>query len=419
MAVPVKDKEILRELGKKYREIAELPVQKETIALWKALNELKPKRPMVLIDQLPWHELNGGGELTLKTENPYCREVELYMRQDLYKWEHFRVDMVIEPVLRSPLALEKWNFGIDIKDEQAVTDEANNVKGHLYTDQLKEEEDLQKIKDPVIKLNREKTQERYEIMQDIFKGIIEVRKEGVQIAFPAWDVIVMLRGAENLLMDLALRPEFMHKTIARFLDAYLALLDQYEKQGLLGYGFRTVHCSGSYTDKLPVFIEKFPGKDFDPEKPKARDNWTFGMAQIFSTASPAMHDEFEIEYAKKWFAKFGLGYYGCCEPLDKKIDIIRKLPNVRKISISPWADVKNAAEHIGKDYVVSRKSSPAFFSRGSFEIEAIAADTRDVIAACKKSSSPVEFILKDISTVAYKPERLTEWAETVMNIVKN
>ena len=301
--VSSKDKEILRELGKKYREIAELPVQKETISLWKALNGLKPKRPMVLIDQLPWHELKASGELTLQTEDPFCRELELYMRQDMYKWEHFRVDMVIEPVLRSSLVIEKWNFGMDIKDEQAVTDTNNNVKGHLYSDQLKEEEDLEKIKVPVIKLNKEKTEKRYETMQDIFKGIIEVRKEGAQFAFPVWDVIVMLRGAENLLLDLALRPEFMHKTISRFSDAYLSMLDQFEKQGLLGYGFRTVHCTGSYTDKLPVFIEKFPGKDFDPEKPKAKDNWTFGMAQIFSTASPAMHDEFEIEYAKKWFSR--------------------------------------------------------------------------------------------------------------------
>jgi len=420
MAVPVKDKEILRELGKKYREIGELPVQKETISLWKAINSLKPERPMVMIDQLPWHELNAEGELTLKTSDPFCQNIETRLRRELYKWKHFRVDMVIEPVLRSAPVVEGWDFGLKIQEEEkAVTDVNNDVVGHFYKDQLKEEQDIQKIKNPNIRLNREQTEKNFETMKEIFNDVIEVRKEGIMYGFPVWDVIVMLRGAGELLLDMALRPEFMHKIISRFSEAYLVGLDQLEAQGLLGYGFRTIHCSGAHTNELPSFIEKFSGTGFDPSKPKAKDTWTFGMAQIFSTASPAMHDEFEIEYAKKWFAKFGLGYYGCCEPLDKKIDIIRKLPNVRKISISPWADVKNAAEHIGKDYVVSRKSSPAFFSRGSFEIEAIAADTRDVIAACKKSSSPVEFILKDISTVAYKPERLTQWAETVMNIVKS
>ena len=413
-----KDKEILRELGKKYREIAELPVQKETIALWKAINSLKPVRPMVIIDQLPWHELNGEGELTLKTKDSFCQNIELQLRRELYKWNHFKADMVIEPVMRSFPVIDGWNFGIKVEEqEKAVTDANNDVVGHFYNDQLKEEEDIQKIKNPSIKMNKVETEKNFEKLQEIFKDVIEVRKAGILYGFPVWDVIVMLRGAGELLLDMALRPEFMHKIISRFSEAYLAGLDQMEEQGLLGYGFRNVHCSGAHTNELPSFTEKYTGKDFDPAKPKAKDTWTFGMAQIFSTASPAMHDEFEIEYAKKWYERFGMVYYGCCEPLDKKIDIIRKLPNVRKISISPWADVKNAAEQIGKDYVISRKSSPAFFSRGNFEIDAIIKDTKDVMADCKQNGTPVEFILKDLSTVNYELKRLTEWEETVMKIV--
>ena len=419
ISISAQDKGILRELGKKYREIAELPVQKETITLWKAINSLKPVRPMVMIDQLPWHDLNAEGELTLKTSDPFCRNIETKLRRELYKWKHFRTDMVIEPVLRSSPVVEGWDFGIKVKEtEKAVTDVNNDVVGHFYNDQIKEEEDIQKIKNPAIRLNKEKTEKDFETMQEIFTGVIEVKKEGIMYGFPVWDVIVMLRGAGELLLDMALRPEFMHKIISRFSEAYLAGLDQLETQGLLGYGFRTIHCSGAHTNELPSFLEKFIGTGFDPAKPRAKDTWTFGMAQIFSTASPAMHDEFEIEYAKKWYERFGLVYYGCCEPLDKKIGVIRKLPNVRKISISPWADVKNATEQIGKDYVISRKSSPAFFSRGNFELDAIIKDTKDVITDCKKNGTPVEFILKDLSTVNYEPKRLTEWADTVMKIVK-
>ncbi len=43
---------------------------------------------------------------------------------------------------------------------------------------------------------------------------------------------------------------------------------------------------------------------------------------------------------------FGLGYYGCCEPLHHKIDLIRALPDVRKISMSPFVDVETGAEAI-------------------------------------------------------------------------
>ena len=72
-----------------------------------------------------------------------------------------------------------------------------------------------------------------------------------------------------------------------------------------------------------------------------------------------MHEEFDIEYAREYFDGFGLVYYGCCEPLDRKIDIVRKLPNLRKISITPWADVKRAAEQMGSDFVMARKPNPA------------------------------------------------------------
>lgn len=47
---------------------------------------------------------------------------------------------------------------------------------------------------------------------------------------------------------------------------------------------------------------------------------------------------------KKWLEKFGLTYYGCCEPLHNKIEILQQVKNLRKISISPRADIKIAAK---------------------------------------------------------------------------
>ncbi|MGB9596602.1 MAG: hypothetical protein ACPL7B_10015, partial [Candidatus Poribacteria bacterium] len=173
-----------------------------------------------------------------------------------------------------------------------------------------------------------------------------------------------------------------------------------------------VHCTGAFTDELPA-----PG--FDPNKPRAKDNWTFGMAQIFSTVSPAMHKEFEINYAKKWYERFGLGYYGCCEPLDEKIDIIRELPHVRKISMSPWVDIERGAERIGSDFVFSRKPTPAFLAWDIWKPEEVEKDLQDTKEMCKRYNCPLEFILKDISTVNYQPQRLWEWADIAMKVVKD
>ena len=41
---------------------------------------------------------------------------------------------------------------------------------------------------------------------------------------------------------------------------------------------------------------------------------------------------------------------GCCDPLDGKMKEVRMLPNVRKISMSPWVNQDRGAAAIGRDY---------------------------------------------------------------------
>jgi hypothetical protein len=64
----------------------------------------------------------------------------------------------------------------------------------------------------------------------------------------------------------------------------------------------------------------------------------FGLAQMFSTVSPRMFKEFEVDYASRICERFGLVYYGCCDPLDGKMTQVRQIPNVRKVSMSPWTN---------------------------------------------------------------------------------
>ena len=53
---------IIRDLAARMAEIAALPVQEEKRALWRQLNALKPARPMVMIDQVCWNEMNLDDE---------------------------------------------------------------------------------------------------------------------------------------------------------------------------------------------------------------------------------------------------------------------------------------------------------------------------------------------------------------------
>jgi hypothetical protein len=95
---------------------------------------------------------------------------------------------------------------------------------------------------------------------------------------------------------------------------------------------------------------------------------------------------------------------------------VRMIPNVRKISMSPWADQERGAAEIGRRYVFSRKPNPAFLAGSSFDPARVRADLDTTRSVCKKSGSPLEFILKDISTVGYEPRRLFQWARIAMEV---
>lgn len=410
MTISHQDREILRGLAAQVAEIAALPIQEETRNLWKALNGLKPIRPMVLIDQIPWHEMDHEGELVLQTEDEFCRNLETGLRRRLYTWKHMRADMVMEPFLDLPKVIRGADFGISAKEELAVTDPRNDVVGHRYFDQLRSEEDLQKIRPPQVILDVAATARTEQIAQEIFDGLLSVRMHGIFPWANLWDWIIEWRGVEDVLLDLLDRPAFIHALMMRITDFQLDLVDQLEALGLLGYGQTTIHCSGAYTDELPA-----PG--FDSAHPRAKDLWTCGMAQIFATVSPAMHQEFELNYANRLYDRFGLVYYGCCEPLHAKIGVVEKIPHLRKISISPWADVERSAREIGGRFVVSRKPNPAFLAGPSWDPGIAEADLRETLRYCQLYGSPVEFILKDISTVCYEPKRLWEWADLAMRIV--
>ena len=211
-------------------------------------------------------------------------------------------------------------------------------------------------------------------------------------------------------MDLVMRPEMVHRAMDRLVNAYLCGLDQYEELNLLSLNNHNVRIGSGglgYTDELPQ-------PDFDPEHVRPIDLWGNATPQIFSDVSPEMHVEFALQYERRWLDRFGLTYYGCCEPLDRKVDILKSVPNLRKISMSPWVDVDAAVKNVGDQYVFSHKPNPAVFAEDIWNPEEARQQLVEVLD--KAQDCVVEVIMKDISTVRYQPQRLWEWADIAVEV---
>ncbi len=400
---------LLRELAAQVAEIAALPVQEEKRALWRRLNAREAVRPMVMADQVCWNEMDVDGALTLRCADPECRAYEDELRRTLYQWEHFPVDMVVEPFIRVPKAITNTGFGVVVQEETAVMDATSAVVGHRFFNQFQTEDDLEKIQTPRIHHDVAETARRLALAHEVFDGVLEVRSWGADPYLSLWDPISTWMGVQNALYALIEQPDLMHGLVGRMTDGYLSMLDQLEEQGLLCGPQSLIHCTGAYTDELPA-----PG--YDPDRPRTKDLWMFGLAQMFSTVSPQMFKEFEVDYASRICERFGLVYYGCCDPLDGKMAEVRMIPNVRKVSMSPWVNQERGAEEIGGQYVYSRKPNPAFLAESAFDEDLVRRDLLATRQVCEKHGCPLELILKDISTVRYEPQRLWRWAEIAMEV---
>lgn len=408
------EKSVLRRLGEEIGQIASLPVHKEKTSLWASLNDLKSVRPMVWINEIPWHEMNVNDELTIKTKNLWARELERKLRREIYQWNHLRADMVVNNFLECPLALNSTDFGIIEDVDIAKTDEKSDIYSRHFKIQIKEPKDIDKIKMPEISHDKLTTEVVYVTMQELFKDIIPVKKIAqTHIWFTPWDYLIRWWGVEEAMLDLVLRPDMVNAAVERMVEAWTVELDQFVAKNLLSLDNNNTRIgSGGYG-----YTDNLPGNKFDPDHVKPHNMWGCSNAQIFSQVSPEMHWEFALKHEMRWLEKWGLTYYGCCEPLDNKIEILRKIPNLRKISVSPWAKLDTIAREVGNKYVLSIKPSPAIFAGESWN-PAYARKHLEETIEKTHGVCHVEFIMKDISTVSYHPQRLWEWEKIAMDIVQ-
>ncbi|MEI7883893.1 MAG: hypothetical protein WCI30_00910 [Clostridia bacterium] len=402
------DKEIMYTLASRLAEIAAEPLNLHKKKEWIVHNAMGKTSPRVVVfPENSWHEIIP--EQSLQIEDEFLRAIERDLREKIYHWEHFKDDMVFEPIYRMRAVYDD-HFEWGMKPEKKYS----GVQGGAYemVATLKTEDDFQRM--AALSHNWDfddaETQRRQELLTDIFKDTLQVKP---CIPFYTSSMIfqlVPLYGLTELMMDLVLKPEHIHKIMEFMSNSLLHAFKKLETEKRIisnNNGIFLPSGSLGYTDELKLEEAEGPFS--------LQDLWGFADTQEFTDVSPAMWREFVWPYQKKLLKEFGLVYYGCCEKLDKKYEDILALPNIRKISVSPWSDIHIAAEKIGRKAIYCRKFSPAEVIYG-FEETKIKSSTKELLEVSKDCN--LEIILKDLHTCDYKPENITRWIEVVQSECK-
>jgi hypothetical protein len=258
---------------------------------------------------------------------------------------------------------------------------------------------------PVLTHKQQATEYSFAAMCELYRNIMPVKKVGqTHIWFTPWDYLIRWWGIEAAMMDMYERPNLVHAAVERMVDAWMVELDQFVAQNLLSLDCDNTRIgSGGYG-----YTSDLPGADYDPQHVKPQNMWGCSNAQIFSEVSPKFHWEFALEHDIRWLSRWGLNYYGCCEPLCRKAELLQRIPNLRKVSVTPWCRTERAVQTIGPHWVMSRKPNPAVFAEDRWNPERARREIRDFLDQAK--GCHVELIMKDISTVRRDPQRLWEWA---------
>lgn len=406
-----KDTQVLRDLAAQYMEFAVSRQQEEKQKLWIAHNTGCGQRPMVLIDQIPWYEMDVDGSLKCQIEDPYWRGVECELRQKLYQYRHMPADMLLPPYMLIPHNLvdpDFRTFSVVVDENIAKTEEANSVVSHEYHNQIQSMDDLQKIKATKLEADQQKDAEAMETARRVFDGIAPVYWQGVILHSGLWDTISQWLSVEECYYALLDQPELLHAMMDRMTNIALDWIQQGNEQGLFDVAGSLCHCSHTITKPFGQGMEDRPGT--------SHNSWTFGLAQLFTSVSPDVTREFELPYVKRIFEQFGDVYYGCCEKLDDRLDIIGEMPNVRKVSCSPWSDPWRFAQKLPEGLIMSNKPNPALVACGN--LEGMKEELKNTMAAARANNRTLEMILKDNSSVHGHPEYLWEFSKMALELVE-
>lgn len=405
--LPPKDLDILRRLGERKRAIAEDPVNVERRQAWYALDAGRDDRVMVLAEHGGVRDARRPvGDDQLTCSDPWAREIELSLRSTLYLFDVLRDDHVVEPFMSANWKIDKGNYGVEVVMHQGG--DSQHMGSRTWDAPIQDlDRDFGKLRPRHFTVDRAATQTNIERLSAVFEGILPVRIRGIQqwTFGMTWQVIELI-GLEGLMIAMYDNPDGLHRLMAFLRDDHLAFARWLQDERLLALNNENDYIgSGSmgYTRDLPR-----------PARPagapvETRDLWVLLESQETVGVGPDLFETFVFPYQLRIAEEFGKVYYGCCEPVHSRWHILQRIPNLARVSISPWANQATMAEALARRCVFSRKPNPTLISTETFDESAIRDDLRRTLEAAR--GCRLEIIMKDVHTLNNAPERLPRWVQ--------
>jgi hypothetical protein len=207
-------------------------------------------------------------------------------------------------------------------------------------------------------------------------------------------------------------PQLIHGVMQKIRDGWMQRLDFLEDNNLLALNNDDAYVASGGIG----YSRELPGSGFDPAHIRTCDLWGFAESQETHGVSPEMFADFIFPYQLSILKRFGLNCYGCCEPLDARWTIIKEIPRLRRVSVSPWADKQKMADYLQDKYIYSLKPNPADLAVSVIDKEKIAHDLRtslEITRGCK-----VEIIMKDNHTLGGNPQNIVDWVKLARRAVE-
>jgi hypothetical protein len=346
--------------------------------------------------------------------HPLAARVERQLLQPIAAYETFDDDKVLPDFF--PVY---YSIGVEFLGQKQKHIRASEGPGfHIEPAFETLEEGLPLLCPSEYRYDRAAFEEYEKTVEDVLGDILPVVRKN---SFNYWfltptQLVVNLMGMENMYCAMMDEAEDFHRLMRLVTGDLKHCLRWQEEQGLLVLNNGNDYMgSGSF-----CFSGELPRADFSGAV-RSRDLWGHINSQESIGISPEQFAEFVYPYYEELAGEYGLVYYGCCEPVHTYWDTsLNRLPNLRKISISPWCDEEIMAERLsGGRAIYSRKPSPNLIGiKAEFDEEAFTAYIQKT-AAVVKGRCKAEFIFRDIYTLHGNPAKTRKAVEITRHIAEN